>query len=85
MKKLLVMVMMVVIATGAFAAGQVENETPDKLVYLTPSWGAPSDELVNEFEEETGIQLEVATVDIDTSRNRVLTAAAGKTNAADVI
>ncbi|MFP4485029.1 MAG: extracellular solute-binding protein [Spirochaetaceae bacterium] len=85
MKKLLVMAMMVVIATGAFAAGQAEEETPDELVYLTPSWGAPSDELVNEFEEKTGIQLEVATVDIDTSRNRVLTAAAGRTNAADVI
>lgn len=68
-----------------FAAGDSEPETPESLVYLTPPWGAPSDEVVARFEEQTGIRLEVATVDIETSRNRVLTATAGRSNAADVI
>lgn len=69
-----------------FASGAPEERAvPDKLVYLTPPWGAPSDAVVAAFEAETGIALEVATVDIDTSRNRVLTAAAGRSSAADVI
>lgn len=85
MKRILVTALMVLVATTAFAGGQGEEETPEELVYLTPSWGAPSDELVAQFEEETGIAVEVATVDIDTSRNRVLTAAGGQTNPADVI
>lgn len=76
-----------VLGTGSlFASGAPEEgQTPDKLVYLTPPWGAPSDAVISAFEEETGIELEVATVDIETSRNRVLTAAAGRSNPADVI
>lgn len=90
MRKLMVSIMLaalvVTVAGGLFASGAPEEEqTPDKLVYLTPPWGAPSDAVVAAFEEETGIELEVATVDIETSRNRVLTAAAGRSNPADVI
>lgn len=90
MKRLLVIVnVLVLVGLGAlplFATGAAEMETtPEKLVYLTPSWGAPSEAVVAAFEAETGIELEVATVDIDTSRNRVLTAAAGRSSAADVI
>ena len=72
-------------AAGLFATGVVEEQRPDTLVYLTPPWGAPSDEVAALFEERSGIELEVATVDIDTSRDRVLTATAGRTNPADVI
>jgi multiple sugar transport system substrate-binding protein len=89
MKKLYMFLLIVCAALFAvlpvFAAGTPEEESPEKLVYLTPSWGAPSDEIVAKFQEQTGIMLEVATVDIETSRNRVLTATAGSTNAADVI
>lgn len=84
MKKMFLVCLMVLVAFSVAAKGAPE-ETPDKLVYLTPPWGAPSDEIVAAFEAETGIKLEVATVDIEGSRNRVLTAAAGKTNPADVI
>ncbi len=77
---------LVLVGGNLFASGATEDEqTPDKLVYLTPPWGAPSDAVIEAFEEETGIELEVATVDIETSRNRVLTAAAGRSNPADVI
>lgn len=88
MKQGMVTVFVVLFTTlllPVFATGTPEEETPETLVYLTPSWGAPSDEVVAAFEAETGIKLEVATVDIDTSRNRVLTAAAGRSSAADVI
>ncbi len=85
MKRKIAAILLLSVALGAWATGVPEAETPDKLVYLTPSWGAPSDAVVAKFEALTGIALEVATVDIDTSRNRVLTAAAGRTNPADVI
>ncbi len=84
MKKMFFACLMVLLVFSVSAGGATE-ETPDKLVYLTPAWGAPSDEIVAAFEAETGIKLEVATIDIEGSRNRVLTAAAGKTNPADVI
>ena len=87
MKKMWFVFLMILGIFSVSAKGTVEvtEDTPDKLVYLTPPWGAPSDEIVAAFEAETGIKLEVATVDIEGSRNRVLTAAAGKTNPADVI
>lgn len=85
MKRFFVAFMLVGLAFTAFGAPTIEEETPDKLVYLTPAWGAPSDALVAQFEAETGIELEVATVDINASRDRVLTATAGRTNPADVI
>jgi multiple sugar transport system substrate-binding protein len=85
MKKFLLIGLLVLVSGIVFAEGVSEEEKPEKLVYLTPSWGAPSESVIAKFQEQTGIQLEVATVDIDTSRNRVLTAAAGSTNPADVI
>ncbi len=85
MKRFFIVLVLVSVGLAAFATPVPEEETPAKLVYLTPSWGAPSDEVVALFEEQSGIQLEVATVDIDASRDRVLTATAGRTNPADVI
>ena len=78
-------VMVMSIPASLFAGGSSEEARPERLVYLTPPWGAPSDEVVAAFEAETGIVLEVATIDIDAGRNRVLTAAAGRTSAADVM
>ena len=75
MKRILSMIPLLLLAAG-LATGQAGEQRPDKLVYLTPPWGAPSDEVVALFEERSGIDLEVATVDINTSRDRVLTATA---------
>ena len=85
MKRIVFLIPLLLLATGLFATGELEEPRPDKLVYLTPAWGAPSDEVVAVFEAQSGIELEVATVDINTSRDRVLTATAGNTNPADVI
>lgn len=93
MKKVLVMFGLVLLAIstlplfagGAREAAPAVEATPERLVYLTPPWGAPSEAVVRAFEAETGITLEVATLDIDAGRNRVLTATAGRTNPADVI
>ncbi|MCG8477564.1 MAG: hypothetical protein MI724_00580, partial [Spirochaetales bacterium] len=69
MKRIVLFVSAVVvmgISTDAvFAGGSQEESRPERLVYLTPPWGAPSDDVVAAFEAATGIELEVATVDID--------------------
>ena len=86
MKKLLLILTVLILASGTvFAGGQQEEETPDKLVYLTPSWGAPSEALIAEFEAQTGIKVEVATMKDADLRNKVMQAAGGKVNPADVI
>lgn len=75
-----------ILACGTlFAGGQQEEETPEKLIYMTPSWGAPSEALVAEFEAQTGIKVEVATMKDADLRNKVMQAAGGKVNPADVI
>lgn len=86
MKRIPVIIPLLLLAAGlSFATATVEEQRPDKLVYLTPAWGAPSDAVAALFEERSGIDLEVATVDIDTSRDRVMAATVGRTNPADVI
>ncbi len=86
MKKLLLIVTAIVLGCASvFAGGQKEEATPEKLVYITPSWGAPSEELVAKFEAETGIKVEVSTLKDEDLRNKVMQAAGGKVNPADVI
>ncbi len=91
MKKILFLLFVFVLLTGIlgmanlFAKGQQEEETPSKLVYMTPSWGAPSEELLAKFKKETGITVEVSTLSASDLKNKVMTAAAGKVNPADII
>ena len=86
MKKLLLIMTVLLLACGSlFAGGAQEEETPEKLVYLTPSWGAPSEALVADFEAQTGIKVEVSTMKDADLRNKVMQAAGGKVNPADVI
>ena len=91
MKKIVFLFTAVILITGIIgigslaAKGQKEGGIPSKLVYMTPSWGAPSEELLAEFKDETGIKVEVSTLSSKDLRNKVMTAAAGKINPADVI
>ncbi len=86
MKKLTVLLLLTMLVPFLVLAGGAQEEgLPDKLVYLTASWGAPSQELLDEFETQTGIKVEVSSLSEADLRNKVMTAAAGKTSPADVI
>ena len=57
-----------------------------KIVYITPPWGVPSKELLKEFEEKTGIEVEVTVIGDEKSlRDKVMTATVGGAKVADVI
>lgn len=52
---------------------------------MIPEWGVPSDELLKEFTDSTGIEVEMQETSWDDIHDKVATAAAGGTAAADVI
>ena len=87
MKRLLVslLILFSVIVPMAFASGAREEEKPEKLVYISPAWGTPSQELLDKFQSQSGIKVEVTTLDVNALRDKVVTAAAAKISPADVI
>ncbi len=89
MKKLFLLFIILITAVAVFGNGTKESAEedakPDKLIYITPSWGAPSEELVNKFEAKTGIKVEVSTLKSADLKTKVMQAAAGKVNPADII
>jgi len=57
-----------------------------KIVFITTPWAVPSQELLRNFEKETGIEVEVTTIgDEKALRDKVMTATVGKVKVADVI
>lgn len=65
---------------------QEANKTESKeITFMIPEWGAPSDEMLKEFENETGIKVKVETVKWDDIRDKISVAAGGKTAPADVV
>ena len=86
MKRFILIALVACCAIGTgFAAGGQEEEIPGKLVYMSAAWGSPSQELLDKVEAETGIKVEVTTLDVKPLRDKVMTAAAGKVNPADII
>lgn len=63
-----------------------EKETEGKeITFMIPDWGNPGEELLAEFEEESGIKVNVEEVSWDDIRDKVAIAASGGAAAADVI
>jgi len=74
------------LVSSSFASGTSENaQEPTTITYISTSWGAPSQDLLNGFTKQTGTTVEVSTMSETALRDKVLTAAAGKVNPADVI
>lgn len=61
-----------------------KNNDGAEITFMIPDWGAPTDEMINEFKDETGITLTVLPTSWDDIRSKIATAAAGNQVAADV-
>lgn len=69
-----------------FAIGSVASAQDTTITFLAPPWGVPPDEeALNAFEAETGINVEIQSVQIADLFSRVQVAAATGQAAADVI
>ncbi len=73
------------IAMAVFTLETAAAEGAENLVYMSTSWGAPSQELLDRFAAESGIRVDVTTLEQTALRDKVLSAAAGKVNPADII
>lgn len=60
------------------------SESSNEITFMIPDWGDPGDELLKEFEKDSGIKVKVIQTSWDDIRDKISTAAAGKTVAADV-
>ncbi len=62
---------------------QKAESTPE-ITFMIPDWGAPTDAMLKEFEEQHKIKVNLIPTSWDDIRNKISTAAAGNTIAADV-
>ena len=62
-----------------------EGGEGDKITFMVPDWGVPTDEQLAAFTEETGIEVEIAEVGWDDIREKIATAASANECAADVV
>lgn len=83
MKRDCMLVLMLIVLLGS--AFWSDTHAAEKLLYISTPWGAPSQELLDAFQAETGVTVEVTTLEQAALRDKVMTAAAGKVNPADVI
>ncbi len=79
----------VVLLSGLVSGCGNQNEKADsktkEITVMIPEWGAPDDELLDQFEEETGIYVTVNEVGWDDIRDKIAIAASGGSAAADVV
>lgn len=55
-----------------------------EITFMIPEWGVPTDTMLNEFTQETGIKVNVETVAWDDIRDKIAVAAGGQKAPADV-
>lgn len=65
--------------------GEDGSKKESEITFMIPEWGVPSDEMLDEFTDETGIKVNVETVAWDDIRNKISVAANGKKAPADVV
>lgn len=95
MKKKLISVLLCTAMTSALLAGcggssssdttSESTEESEKITFMAPDWAIPSDEQLDAFTEETGIEVEVSEVGWDDIREKLATAATGEECVADVV
>ena len=73
-------------ACGASGGAAQESATEgEEITFMIPDWGVPSDELLQQFKEETGISVVVNVVDWDNIRDKISVGSVGGVAAADVV
>jgi len=77
---ILLVALFVIILPGC---GNKDSET--EIAFMIPEWGVPTDEMLDEFTDETGIKVNVETVSWDDIRDKIAVAANGEKAAADVV
>ena len=87
---LLVSAMTFALLAGCGSSGDTAEESNesgegDKITFMVPDWGVPTDEQLAAFTEETGIEVEIAEVGWDDIREKIATAASADECAADVV
>lgn len=92
LKSILVIVMSFTMVASLFVGCSKGEEKKDaakssgkEITFMIPEWGAPSQEMLNEFEKESSIKVKVNTVSWDDIRDKISVSAAGKTAPADVV
>ena len=96
MKKRLISVVLIASMTAAMLAGcnggkksategKTEEAKGETITFMAPDWAIPTDEQLDAFTRETGIQVEIAEVGWDDIREKLATAAAANQSVADVV
>ena len=62
-----------------------EEKGGNEITVMIPDWGAPTEEMLKEFKDETGISVTVLPTAWDDIKSKISIAAAGKKAAADVV
>ncbi len=70
---------------SACTSPQSKAEEGQTLTLLVPEWGAPSEEMLKKFTDETGIQVTVEVAGWDEIKQKVSVASSGQNAAADLI
>ena len=70
---------------GSNDAEEASEEAGGKITFMAPDWAIPSDEQLDAFTEETGIEVEVSVVGWDDIREKLATAATAGECVADVV
>lgn len=73
-----------IILNGCSEKKDTKNNLNNEISFMIPDWGVPPQELLDEFQKESGIKVNVETVSWDDMRNKIAIAASGKKAAADV-
>ena len=55
----------------------LDKNKGEEITFMVPDWGNPGEELIKEFQEETGIKVIVNEVSWNDIRNKVAIAASG--------
>ena len=84
---LLCTAMLASLVAGCGAKEEEKGKTTEgsEITFMIPDWGVPSEDLLAEFEEETGIKVTVNEVSWDDIRDKVAIASSGGASAADVV